>query len=102
MVFGQVSLCVTMYINVFVIFSVSAITQPLLRQVLEQQRPILAPPPPPMFQNSPPPPQPVTIKQEAPSAAGGANDLVNQAMEQYRKDIEATCFKLGISQGGLI
>ena len=92
MVFGQVSLCVTMYINVFVIFSVSAITQPLLRQVLEQQRPILAPPPP----------QPVTIKQEAPSAAGGANDLVNQAMEQYRKDIEATCFKLGISQGGLI
>ena len=54
-----------------------------------------------MFQNSPPAPQPVTIKQEAPSA-GGATDLVNQAMEQYRKDIEATCFKLGISQGRLI
>ena len=36
------------------------------------------------------------------NGAGGANDLVNQAMEQYRKDIEATCFKLGISQGGLI
>ena len=61
--------------------------QPLLRQVLESRQQMFQPP-------LPLPPPPASAPQK-----DSSSDLVNQAMEQYRKDIEATCMKLNISQG---